>query len=69
LYPYDEAAELLGVSGAWLRKQVTLGTVPYRKLGHMVRFSESDLEAIANLDARQPGWKSKTRTKARGRRA
>jgi excisionase family DNA binding protein len=63
LYTYDEAAEALGVSGAWLRKQVTLDTVPYRKLGHMVRFSESDLDAIANKDARKPG--SKKRTKAR----
>jgi excisionase family DNA binding protein len=63
LYTYNEAAEWLNVSPGWLKKMVAANEVPYRKLGDLTRFSESDLEAIANRAAFTPA-----KTRARGRR-
>ena len=62
LHTYEEAAELLGVSASWLKKRVRERTIPFRRLGDLIRFSESDLETIANQHSVKPG------SKARGRR-
>jgi excisionase family DNA binding protein len=64
LYDYQQAAAELNVSVSFLKKRVREGTVPFRRLGDLVRFSQSDLEAIANQAAFTPS----RRTKARGRR-
>jgi excisionase family DNA binding protein len=48
LYTYEEAAEELSVSVGWLKKRVSERSVPFRRLGDLVRFSERDLEAIAD---------------------
>lgn len=62
LYTYQEAGELLGVSVSYLKKRVRERTIPFRRLGDLIRFSESDLEVIADQGAFKPG------SKARGRR-
>jgi excisionase family DNA binding protein len=63
LYDYQQAAAELNVSVSYLKKRVRERTIPFRRLGDLVRFSQDDLEAIANQAAFTP-----SRTKARGRR-
>jgi excisionase family DNA binding protein len=60
LYTYQQAAAELNVSVSYLKKRVRERTVPFRRLGDLVRFSESDLEAIAAEGSFTP--------KVRGRR-
>jgi excisionase family DNA binding protein len=62
LRTYDQAAEELGVSPGWLKKRVRERTIPFKRLGDLIRFSESDIDAIANQGAVKPG------SKARGRK-
>jgi excisionase family DNA binding protein len=62
LRTYEEAAEELGVSPGWLKKRVRERTIPFKRLGDLIRFSESDIDAIANQGAVKPG------SKARGRK-
>lgn len=52
LYDCKAAAAWLSVSEAWLRKAVTAGTVPYRRLGpRKVRFTLDDLQHIVAASA------------------
>jgi excisionase family DNA binding protein len=60
LFTYQEAAEQLHCSVAYLKKRVAARDIPFRRLGALVRFSESDLKAIAEQAAFTP--------KVRGRR-
>lgn len=46
LYNYHEAAKLLTISEATLRRRVMNGTAPHRKIGRSVRFTPEDLAAI-----------------------
>jgi excisionase family DNA binding protein len=62
LYTYGEAAEQLNCSVGWLKKRVAARAVPFRRLGDLVRFTESDLQAIADQAAFFP------KPKLRGRR-
>jgi excisionase family DNA binding protein len=62
LRTYEEAAEELGVSPGWLKKRVRERMIPFKRLGDLIRFSESDIDAIANQGAVKPG------SKARGRK-
>ncbi|MGH7826046.1 MAG: helix-turn-helix domain-containing protein [Candidatus Binatia bacterium] len=65
LFKTAEAARMLGVKTSWLGAKARAGEVPFRRLGHNVRFHLSDVEAIAaNPPAaperkRKPGRKSK----------
>lgn len=54
LYTYQEAAAELNVSVSFLKKLVRERTIPFRRLGKLVRFSEADLDAIANRGAFTP---------------
>lgn len=54
LHTIDEAATLLGIPAATLRKKVSADLVPHRRVFKHVRFSASDLAAIREL---RPGPK------------
>ncbi len=47
LYTAEDAAGLLGVDAPWLRRKATTGAIPCTFLGTHLRFSDTDLEAIA----------------------
>jgi excisionase family DNA binding protein len=47
----DEAAERLGVKRSWIYERTRRNTIPHRKLGKFVRFTEQDLLAIADATA------------------
>jgi len=47
----DEAAERLGVKRSWIYERTRRNTIPHRKLGKFVRFTEQDLRAIADAAA------------------
>ena len=47
LLTVDEAAQRLGVKRSWLYERTRRNSIPYRRLGKLVRFTEQDLEAIA----------------------
>jgi excisionase family DNA binding protein len=49
-----EAAYLLGVKPQTLYLWVSLGRVPHRKIGRLVRFTESDLEAFVERQKHEP---------------
>lgn len=51
---YAAAAEWLGMSESWLRKQVAAGEVPHVKLGREVKFTEDHLETILRDRERLP---------------
>jgi excisionase family DNA binding protein len=61
LRTYEEAAEELGVSLSWLKKRVRERTIPFKRLGDLIRFSESDIEAIADQHSVKPGSKPRGR--------
>lgn len=44
----EEAAERLGVKRSWIYERTRRNTIPHRKLGKFVRFTEQDLRAIAD---------------------
>ena len=46
LYTTDEAAELCGVKSSWLAWAARSGKVNCRRLGHNVRFTLDDLQAL-----------------------
>jgi len=46
-----EAAERLGVSKEWLYERTRRKSIPHRRLGRLVRFSEDDLKAIEEAAA------------------
>jgi excisionase family DNA binding protein len=47
LLTVGQAAERLGVKRSWLYERTRHNSIPYRRLGKLVRFTEKDLEAIA----------------------
>lgn len=52
LYTAEQAAELLQVSPAWLRKKATARQVPTTFVGRYLRFSADDITAIQRAGAR-----------------
>ena len=46
LHTYQEAAQRLNVSVRWLQEHVQRRTIPHRRLGRQVRFSDDDLQEI-----------------------
>lgn len=51
LYTADQAAAFLQVRPSWLRRKATARAVPCRFIGKHLRFSRTDIEAIANNSA------------------
>jgi excisionase family DNA binding protein len=47
----DEAADRLGVTRGWIYERTRRNALPHRKLGKFVRFTEQDLQAIAEAAA------------------
>jgi hypothetical protein len=54
LLDFAAAAARLGVTQSWLERQATARTVPHRRLGRVIRFSEDDLAAIVAAHAVTP---------------
>ena len=50
----EEMADRLHVSVGTLRRWVTEGRVPYRRVGRKTRFSEDDYRGILDITARPP---------------
>ncbi|MFJ8957452.1 hypothetical protein ACIRO1_45930 [Streptomyces sp. NPDC102381] len=50
---YSEAAERLNIPEKWLRERIS--TLPHRKFGKFVQFTEEDLRAISDMHAVTPG--------------
>lgn len=50
---YNEAAKRLNIPEKWLRERI--GTLPHRKFGKFVQFTEDDLRAISDMHFVQPG--------------
>jgi hypothetical protein len=44
---YSEAAERLNIPEKWLRERIS--TLPHRKLGKFVQFTQDDLRAISDM--------------------
>jgi hypothetical protein len=51
LYTADQAAELLQIRPSWLRRKAAARAVPCRYVGKHLRFTRSDILAIAELSA------------------
>ena len=47
LYDVDQAAARLSVPRRWLYEKTAAGTIPFRKIGKYLRFSDADLIEIA----------------------
>ncbi|RXS80564.1 hypothetical protein EST92_17310 [Streptomyces sp. TM32] len=54
---YSEAAERLNIPELWLRERIS--TLPHRKFGKFVQFTEDDLHAISDMHFVNPGAKTK----------
>jgi hypothetical protein len=54
LYTADQAATLLQVRPSWLRRKAAARAVPCRYLGKHLRFSRTDIRAIAEASAQPP---------------
>jgi excisionase family DNA binding protein len=54
LYTVAEAAELLNVTQNWLEESVSAQTIPHRRLGRKIRFSQADLDSLIEQSARRP---------------
>lgn len=50
---YSEAAERLNIPEKWLRERIS--TLPHRKFGKFVQFTEEDLRAISEMHFVNPG--------------
>ena len=48
LYDIDEASARLRVPKRWLYERSAAGSIPFRKVGKYLRFSDADLLQIAN---------------------
>lgn len=53
---YSEAAERLNIPEKWLRERIS--TLPHRKFGKFVQFTEEDLHAISDMHFVGPGAKT-----------
>lgn len=49
---YDEAAKRLNIPEKWLRERIS--SLPHRKLGKFVQFTEDDLRSISEMHFVQP---------------
>jgi hypothetical protein len=49
---YDEAARRLNIPEGWLRERIA--SLPHRKLGRYVQFTDGDLRAISEMHFVQP---------------
>jgi hypothetical protein len=56
---YSEAAKRLNVPEKWLRERIA--TLPHRKLGKFVQFTEEDLRAISDMHFVNPGHPDMTK--------
>lgn len=65
LYTPAEAARLLAVRESWLRRRATARAVPCTFMGKHLRFSHTDIVAIATAAARPPGTPTRTGRGAR----
>lgn len=45
MLPCPEAADVLGVSERWVRRAVAERRIPFVKVGRLIRFRRSDLDA------------------------
>lgn len=54
LFTAEQAAAMLQVRPSWLRRKAAARAVPCRFMGKHLRFSRSDIEAIASASAQQP---------------
>lgn len=54
LLDYAAAAQALGISEPWLKKETQAGRVPCVRLGRAVRFSEENLDAIVAARTQRP---------------
>ncbi|QKW54658.1 hypothetical protein HUT08_20575 [Streptomyces buecherae] len=52
---YGEAADRLNIPEKWLRERIS--TLPHRKFGKFVQFTEDDLRAISDMHFVNPGTK------------
>ncbi|MDX2531599.1 hypothetical protein [Streptomyces scabiei] len=50
---YSEAAERLNIPEKWLRERIS--TLPHRKFGKFVQFTDDDLRAISDMHFVDPG--------------
>ncbi|MFF4500379.1 hypothetical protein [Streptomyces sp. NPDC001401] len=50
---YSEAAERLNIPEKWLRERIS--TLPHRKFGKFVQFTDEDLRAISDMHFVNPG--------------
>ena len=48
----EEAAQRLGVTAGWIYERTRRKSIPHRKLGKFVRFTEEDLRAIVEAAAK-----------------
>ncbi|MFJ2818489.1 hypothetical protein [Streptomyces sp. NPDC087294] len=53
---YAEAAERLNIPEKWLRERIS--TLPHRKFGKFVQFTEDDLRSISDMHFVNPGAKA-----------
>ncbi|MEV7090148.1 helix-turn-helix domain-containing protein [Streptomyces sp. NPDC093085] len=53
---YSEAAERLNIPEKWLRERIS--SLPHRKLGKFVQFTEEDLRSISDMHFVSPGAKA-----------
>lgn len=51
LFGIAEASKLLNISDALLRKLVSNGTIPYRKVSNRIRFTTADLQSYIDAIA------------------
>ena len=54
LFTAEQAAELLQVRPSWLRRKAAARAVPCRFVGKHLRFSRTDIDAIAEASAQPP---------------
>lgn len=52
-------AKVLGVSKCWVQTQVTARTLPFHRVGRLVRFSPEDVQAIERSTAVKPADKTR----------
>lgn len=67
LYTPAQAAGLLAVRESWLRRRAATRTVPCTFLGKHLRFSHTDVVAIATAAAHPPTVAPRRATRARRR--
>lgn len=59
LYTAEQAAAMLQVSPAWLRKKATARAIPCTFIGKHLRFSPTDLDIIIQAGTRNPAEQHK----------